>query len=267
VLPKNICSYQKGMGCSNATIVDGVVKEIALQENQYFIAEIDDDAEKMFDRLYLELQIALLLLSGAGIQGFTEWQCANVVNRMNCLVTNIFAALLEYKCGLPQGNGFSVEIANLYTMLLLMWWNMDPIMPGGMIVPFTSPRHAFPLIANGLTKMVASQAYVDDATWIVAIPKSQGSVHEFFNIVQGYCDLLADLSLVIKIGRNVKKCTIYLYNIPEGVEVPSFSSIAWSYDARGPIKGLIATVVVRRNIDGNMILYDVPDDLLKDAPD
>jgi hypothetical protein len=65
----------------------------------------------------------------------------------------------------------------------------------------------------------------------------------------------------------VKKCTIYLYNIPEGVEVPSFSSIAWSYDARGPIKGLIATVVVRRDIDGNMVLYDVPDDILKDAPD
>jgi hypothetical protein len=56
----------------------------------------------MFDRLYLELQIALLLLSGAGIQGFTEWQCANMVNRTNRLVTDIFVALLEYKCGLPQ---------------------------------------------------------------------------------------------------------------------------------------------------------------------
>ncbi len=153
------------MGCSNARIVDGIVKEIALQENQYFVAEIDDDAEKiMFDRLYLELQIALLLLAGAGLQGFTEWQSANMVNRTNCLVTDIFVALLEYKCGLPQGNGFSVEIANLYAMLLLMWWNMDPIMPGGTIVPFTSPRHGFPLIANGLTKMVASQAYVDDDT-------------------------------------------------------------------------------------------------------
>ena len=79
ILPENLCSHQKGKGCSNATIVDGVVKEILLQNNKfYMMAEIDDDAGKMFDRLYIELQTALLLLAGAGIQGFTEWQCANM---------------------------------------------------------------------------------------------------------------------------------------------------------------------------------------------
>jgi hypothetical protein len=78
--------------------------------------------KKRFDRLYLELQVALLLLAGVGLQGYTEWQCANMVNRTNKLVTDIFVALLQYKCGLPQGTGFSVEIANLYAMLLLLWW-------------------------------------------------------------------------------------------------------------------------------------------------
>ena len=63
VLPPNLCSYQKGKGCSNATLIDNIVKEVALQENQYYFAEIDDDAEKMFDRLYIELQIALLKLA------------------------------------------------------------------------------------------------------------------------------------------------------------------------------------------------------------
>jgi len=52
--------YQKGKGCSDATIVDTVVKEVALQNNTFYLAEIGDDAEKMFDRLYLEMQIALL---------------------------------------------------------------------------------------------------------------------------------------------------------------------------------------------------------------
>jgi hypothetical protein len=150
VLPENVCSYQKGKGCAYATIVDCVVKEIALQKDEFFLAELVDDAEKMFDRLHLELQAVLLMLAGAGIQGFAEWQCANMVNRTNKLVTDIFVALLKYICGLPQGNGFSVEIANLYAMLLLMWWNMDPINPQGTIAPFTSPRHAFPLIAGGI---------------------------------------------------------------------------------------------------------------------
>jgi len=118
LLPENLCSYQRGKGCSDATIVDTVTKEVALQDNDHYLAIIDDDAKKMFDRLYVEIQAALLLLAGAGAQGFTEWQCANMCNHTNKLVTDIFIAVLKYECGLPQGNGFSVEIANLYALLL-----------------------------------------------------------------------------------------------------------------------------------------------------
>jgi hypothetical protein len=52
------------------------------------------------------------------------------------------------------------------------------------------------------------------------------------------------LSLVIKMGQNVKKCTIYLYNIPENTAILEFTSIAWSYDSQGPIKGSKAVVVM-----------------------
>jgi len=206
------------------------------------------------------------MLAGAGVQGFTEWQSANMFNRTNMLVTDIFTALLKYKCGLPQGSGFSVEIANLYAMLLLLWWNMDPINPTGTIAPFTSPRHGFPLIAGGILKPVASLAYVDDAKRYVAMAKTTHSLPEFFRTVQGYCDLLADLSLVIKMGRNVRKCTIYLYNIPDNAIIPTFHSIAWSYDSQGPVKGTIATVVMQRDPDGHLLCYDIPKTLRTSAP-
>ena len=62
ILPDNICSYQWGKDCSDATIVDGIVKEVLLHNDEYYMAEIDDDAEKIFDRLYMELQAVLLLL-------------------------------------------------------------------------------------------------------------------------------------------------------------------------------------------------------------
>jgi hypothetical protein len=182
LLPENLCSYQKGRGCGDAI---NLIKEVALQNNTFYLAEIDDDAEKMFDRLYLELQIALLLLAGAGIQGFTEWQCAHMTNRTNKLLTDIFVTLLENKCGLPQGNGFSVEIANLYAMLLLMWWNMDPINLEDSIAPFQSPRNGFPLIAGGILKPISSLAYVDDAKRYVALSKSSYCVSEFLDVVQG----------------------------------------------------------------------------------
>jgi hypothetical protein len=61
---------------------------------------------------------------------------------------------------------------------------------------------------------------VDDATRFVSLLKRLPTIEEFFEKVQGYCDLLADLSLVIKMGRNVNKCTILLYKIPENATIP-----------------------------------------------
>jgi len=266
ILPDNLCSYQKGKGCPDATILNTVTKEIALQENIYYVAEIVDDAEKMFDRLYIDIQAALLLLAGAGIEGFTEWQCVNMANRTNKLVTDIFVTTLKYECGLPQGNGFSVEIANLWAMFLLLWWNMDPLNPEGSITPFHIPRHGYPLMAGGITKHISSLAYVDDALRIVSLLKTLYTLPEFFNTVQGYCDLLAELSLVIKMGRNVKKCTIYLYNIPVDTEIPQFTSIAWSHDTKGPVNGVIATVVVSRDSQNNLLCYQVPETMRHLAP-
>ena len=190
-----------------------------------------------------------------------------MVDRTNTLVTDIFTALLKYICGLPQGSSFSVEIANLYAWMLLMWWNMDPINPVGTIAPFSSPRHTFPLIAGGLLTPVSSLAYVDDANRFVAMLKSEHTCAEFFTVVQGYCDLLVDLSLVIKMGRNVRKCTIYLYNITEDVQIPSFTSIAWSYDAQGPVKGSIAVVLMQRDAEGHLLCYDVENSIREQMPD
>jgi len=266
ILPENLCSYQKGRGCSDATIVNCVTKEIALQSNKYYLAEIDDDAEKMFDRLYLELQVALLQMAGAGKQGFSEWQCANLTQRTNKLITDIFVTVVNYQCGLPQGNGFSVEIANLHALCLLVWWNMDPIQQSGSISSFDQPRHGFPLIADGIVKYATSLAYVDDTTRAVAKHKEECTVEEFFTVVQGYCDLLADLSLVIKMGRNVSKCSIRLYNIPEGTIVPKFTSIAWAYDAQGPIKGTLKAIVMQRDQQQNLLCYKADKEILNNAP-
>jgi len=227
ILPENILySYQKGKGCTDATIVDCMVKEIALQNNEFYLAELSDDAEKMFDRLYIDLQLALLLLAGSSAQGFTEWQSANMVNWTNKLVTDTSINLMQYKCGLPQGNEFSVEIANLYAMLLVLRWNMDPISPNGIITSFNSPCHSFPLFTGSILKPISSLAYVDGTKRFIAVSKQACTCKEFFNIVQRYCDLLEDLSLVLMIGRNVKKCSIYLYNIPEDIPIPTFDSTA-----------------------------------------
>jgi hypothetical protein len=48
-------------------------------------------------------------------------------------------------------------------------------------------------------------AYVDDARRITAMAKHLHTCEEFFETVQGYCDLMADLSLVIKNGSKCKQ--------------------------------------------------------------
>jgi hypothetical protein len=49
--------------------------------------------------------------------------------------------------------------------------------------------------------------------------------------------------------------------------IPEFTSIAWSYDAQGPVKGKIAVVVMRRDNENNhLICYQVPKKLRDNAP-
>jgi hypothetical protein len=100
-------------------------------------------------------------------------------------------------------------------------------------------------------------AYIDNAKRFIAMPKQSTTCKEFFTTVQGNCDLLADLSLVIQMGRNVKKCTLYLYNIPQHTNIPVFTSTAWSIDAQGPTTGNIATVIMYRDGDENLICSDI----------
>jgi hypothetical protein len=68
-------------------------------------------------------------------------------------------------------------------------------------------------------------------------------------------------------GKNVRKCTVFLYKIPEDAFIPEFTSVAWSYDSQGPVKGSIKVVVMRRDrTDGHLICYDIPKLLQDSAP-
>ena len=49
LLSDNLYSYQKGKGCNDATMVDCIVREIAVQNDDFYLAELSNDAEKMFD--------------------------------------------------------------------------------------------------------------------------------------------------------------------------------------------------------------------------
>ena len=121
---------------------------------------------------------------------------------------------------------------------------MDPVNQEGTIAPFTPPRRGFSLIAGGIMKPVSFMAYVDYAKCYVAMSKNINTLSEFFSIVQGYCDLLADLSLVLRWEEMLGNAP-FIFIIFQKDVIPEFTSIAWSYDAQGPVKGKIAVVVMQ----------------------
>jgi len=64
----------------------------------------------------------------------------------------------------------------------------------------------------------------------------------------------------------VKKCSIYLYNFPQNITIPIFTSTAWSYEAQGPVKGSIKTIIMYRDTEENLIFCEVPATLQSSNP-
>jgi hypothetical protein len=67
-------------------------------------------------------------------------------------------------------------------------------------------------------------------------------------------------------GRNVKKCTINLYNIPQGTPIPTLHSTAWSFDSQGPTKGNIEAVTMFRDSNRNSVCYEVEKSIPRSMP-
>ena len=245
-LPENLISFRKGKNCSDATITDNVIRELSLQNNDSFVAIISEDIEKMYDRIHIDLQGLILKYDGAD-KGYINWQLNNMHDRTNTLVTDIFQENINYKCGLPQGINMSVELSNLYSSTYMKWLERAidklPIIKG------------YELNIDGIIHVIKNMGYVDDTTIYLMAKKLDISTEDFLKLVQAILDAAADFSLVFKVGRNPKKCTVTLYNIENNVIIPDFHSIAWSFENRGPLKAIIKPQVVRCTSEGDLIKY------------
>jgi hypothetical protein len=91
-----ITSFRRGMGCTNSTLTDCPVKELALSSGDKYVAIFNNDLEKMFDRMTREVQALALTHIGAG-RGFIEWQMSNCDRRTNLLVTDLFSEVINYE--------------------------------------------------------------------------------------------------------------------------------------------------------------------------
>ena len=75
------------------------------------------------------------------------------------------------------------------------------------------------------------QSYCDDDTRYTAALL----LHQLITQVQWSLDRAGDFSLITKLGRKHKTCSVAIINHPQDALTPSFDSTAWSYDHAPPI--------------------------------
>ena len=101
MLHEGLTSYRPGMGCVTLVGVEQAFREDCIQSG-IPSTQIDEDEEKFFDRIPLEIILASMRVCGFPIQGFLEFK-ANCMDRKAVeIITNKGNARATFSCGLEQ---------------------------------------------------------------------------------------------------------------------------------------------------------------------
>lgn len=228
-LPVGVSAYREGMGCSMLVATEMSVHEDCIESN-IPSWRLDEDEEKFFVIIYLELMLAVLRMNGFPNMGFLELKASCIWDKDVEILTNKGTAFFKFKCGLEQGNPDSPKMANLVIMLKHILWN-------SLTEKLKDEYKMFSIdIEDGVIK-ISSTGFSDDNT----LNNSNQCVDKLIRSIQEYIKLSGDLSMVLKIDRKGSKCVIYLYNFPANkiLDLPDFETIAWSFKDDRPTKETI----------------------------
>jgi len=123
ILHDGLTSYRPGMGCATLVGVEQAFREDCIQSG-IPSAQIDEDEEKFFDRIPLEIILAAMRVCGFPNQGFLEFKANCMDNKHVEIITNKGSARATFSCGLEQGNPNSPTIANLVILMKHKIWNI-----------------------------------------------------------------------------------------------------------------------------------------------
>ena len=229
IIPEGLAAYIKGRGCPMLVATELSLREDCIESN-IPTWRLDEDEEKFFDRICLELILTVLRINGFPVKGYVELKASCMWDKEVEIITNRGSVFSEFKCGLEQGNPDSPKMANLVIMLKHLLWN-------NLTKKLKNEYKMFSIdICDGITK-ISGTGFSDDNTQNSA----NQCVDKLIEDLKQYIKLSGDLSMVLKIGRKGSKCIIYLYNIPAGkiLDLPEFETIAWSFKDDCPTKEII----------------------------
>jgi len=250
ILHQGITAYVKGKGCTTLVGVEQGIREDVIESGKP-LSQTDEDEEKFFDRISVEVLLAAMRVNGFPTQGFLELKASGMESKTVEIFTNKGVAHAKFTCGLEQGNPDSPTIANLVIKFKHDIW-LNILRESSNIQDNKCEEKS----QSNIKVQTSEQTFNVDAYKMHIVDPEDGVV-EVDRI--GYCDdnsrytcsldenevikntakyiqFAGDLSLVTKIGRKGSKSETHYFNLTAetALALKEVESIAWSFQLDGP---------------------------------
>jgi len=237
LLHSGIASYRRGKSCATLVTVEQSFREDCIEGNLPAV-QLDEDEEKFFDRVCLEIILASMRINGFPDSGFIEFKACMMSEKIVEIITCKGTVFAKFVCGLEQGNPDSPTIANLVIKMKHDVWAMLPQSLRDIIrndPTGNCSRYKFHVQDKDDGEVwIYMMGYCDDNTKFLSAQNEELLIP----LVQHYIQMAGDLSMITKIGRKSSKCEIQFFNISAKmtVKLQKMWSTAWSFVHDAPIE-------------------------------
>jgi len=237
LLHNGLTAYQKGKGCANLVTTELSFREDCL-ESYVPSVQIDEDEEKFFDRIPVEILLAAMRVNGFPDQGYIEIKASAMETKTVEIITAKGVTYARFICGLEQGNPDSPTISNLVIKFKHDVWGhiskeIKTILERNECE--NQENYKFNSVDNKDGQVYLCKiGYSDDNSKFISIKNE----NDLLELVKYFTQLSGDISMVTKIGRKSSKCEIQFFNISAelAVKMEKVWSTAWSFVDDSPIE-------------------------------
>jgi len=237
ILHEGLMAYQKGKGCANLVTTELSFREDCL-ENYVPSVQIDEDEEKFFDRIPVEILLAAMRVNGFPNQGYIEIKASAMEAKTVEIITAKGVTYARFICGLEQGNPDSPTISNLVIKFKHDVWGsisreIKKILERNNVD--NHERYKFHSVDSEDGQIFLCKiGYSDDNSKFISVSNEE----DILALVKYFTQLSGDISMVTKIGRKSAKCEIQFYNISAtlALKMEKVWSVAWSFVDDAPIQ-------------------------------
>ena len=204
ILHNGLTAYQKGKGCANLVTTELSFREDCLESDVPSV-QIDEDEEKFFDRIPVEVLLAAMRVNGFPNQGYIEIKASAMEAKTVEIITAKGITYAWFICGLEQGNPDSPTISNLVIKFKHdVWGHISKEIKTIFERNNAECQESYKF--NSIDKIdgqiyLCKIGYSDDNSKYISIKNEE----DLLALVKYFTQLSGDISMVTKIGRKSAK--------------------------------------------------------------